>query len=526
MNIETSTLGVALLDPAIRAPLFAAIHDPSSFDSPAHGEVFRVMRQMHEERIPIDATTVVDRLQGDAKALEATGGWHTVAELMEAGSTAVGGNYDHWITTLQEKASERKRGKLRDQVRAIAEDPDLDGAAFASTAKGLLEELERVAPPRVETLALRWREGALDAALDSTRPLLRLEDAGLGSWLDRTLGGGVQPGNMIGLVSAGAGTGKTAFAHQMADGFAKHSAAALEGAAGSGHRPVVVPVLFVTEMQVRDLTIRSLSREAGVRGSLLRAPNSRAGRMVTPKDQASVIAALDTYRQTDPPQKATDGELALWAARETAARMKPAAEFLTPLDRTARIGTGVAAVRKIHQQAERIRASWEAVADVAAVVIMVDPLHRLLDPSLEETAGLGDALGELLSISHAEGYITLFTSDTTKAAVGLRHGSVETTGPLEQQAELAFRGSYQLLHIPDFAYALRALDPDNEQQAGQMKGPGADAFFRRDDHNPGWASVYADLISPKLRWGKVGELPAYWYDRALFRFTPIPEPQF
>lgn len=366
---------------------------------------------------------------------------------------------------------------------------------------------------RVPTLRERLDAGLLEDALNPDRPLLRLEDAGLGKWIDRTLGGGLQPGNMVGLVSSGAGVGKTALAHQLADGFAKHSARQLEDAAGSGRRPTVTPVLFVTEMQVRDLTLRTLARESGVPGNLLRAPSSWIGKQYSPDMQDKVTAAIHTNGQSNPPQRATDGEFALWAARHAAERFRPAAELITPVDRTQRI-TGV---QWLTNTVQAIRERWEREADVAAVILVVDPVHRLLDASMEETAAIGDTLGELLHLTQSERCITLFTSDTTKEA--LRAAGEGKSTP-EQQAELAFRGSYQLVHLPDFIFGLRVLDPEKQNQADQIGEQGA-GYFERGHGAPYWATVYADIVSPKTRWGKTGSKPAYWYDRALFRFEPI-----
>lgn len=359
------------------------------------------------------------------------------------------------------------------------------------------------------TLADRWADGLLDKALDPDKVLLQVEDAGLGRWLDRTLGGGLQPGNIVGLVSAGAGAGKTAFVHQLADGLAKHNAEAVAGAAGSGRRATVWPVVLVTEMRAEDLTIRTLSREAEVPGALLRAPKSWAGRQYEPGPDGR-IPARDG-------KELNAGQVAIERAREAAARFRPAADFLTIADRTTPLGEYP--VSTLERQALRAADRWEERgADVPGVVLVIDPLHRL-GAQTEDTAELGAVLETVLNITHRNGFVTLFTSDTTKNAVELRTETASSTAAtLEQRAELAFRGSYQLLHIPDFAFALRALNPEREEEAGAIP---AEYFERERGGSPAWATVYADVVTPKLRWGKPGELPGFWYDRAIFRFEPI-----
>lgn len=375
---------------------------------------------------------------------------------------------------------------------------------------------------RLKNVRERWEEGLLDQALDPDKTLIQVEDAGMGGWLDAALGGGLQPGNLVGLVSAGAGGGKTAFVHQLADGFGKASAKAVAGAAGSGQKPVVTPILYVTEMRDEDLTIRSLAREAGVQGKLLRAPNSRLGHQYTPSAQEGVLARL-SGNGASPPARLQDGAFALWAARQVAEQMKASMEFITILDRRQPLhGHPIMALR---EHVGRIRETWEKKGyEVAAVILVVDPLHRL-SPATEETAELGAVASDLLDLTHGEGLVTLFTSDTTKAAVDLRNAGESGGSTLEQQGELAFRGSYQLVHMPDFALALRTLDPDreeHEQQIRKAKEKSGVDFFERPESDSTWGTVYADLISPKLRWNKVGDRPAFWFDGALFRFVPIP----
>lgn len=357
------------------------------------------------------------------------------------------------------------------------------------------------------TLADRVGAGLLDRALDRNKPMIRLEDAGLGTWFARTVRS-LEPGNVVGFVAAGAGGGKTAFVHQWVDGMAKHSAAVLEGAAGGqGPRPQVTPVLFITEMQERDLMIRALARESGVQGALLRDPGSPEW-------------LEHAARRREDPDAYVARELA--TAREARDRMLPAWGMLTVLDKAARIGTGADAVARIRAEVEAIRRKWEAAgADVLTVVVVIDPIHRLLTTGVEELAGLSEMLHHILVATHGEGWLTVFTSDTTKESVRQR---ADSKRDLEQAAEMAFRGSYQLLHVPDVALCLRTLDPAKEAHMAEIPDWLADETrpFRRADPNGEAATVYADILTPKVRWARPGEAPAFWYDRAHFRFEPIP----
>lgn len=356
-------------------------------------------------------------------------------------------------------------------------------------------------PP--DTVADLWQQGLLDEVLDPDKKLVQLEGAGMGIWLDQVLGGGLQAGNMVGFGAAGAGAGKTAFIHQVADGVAKAGAEALESAAGAAFgKPEVIPVVHVTEMHRRDVTLRSLARESERPGWLLRAPNSREGRQHLPGG-------------------VTMGTEALQAARLAAAALMPAMKLTTLLDRRARVPSGTTGVAEIGRRTAQVRKHWEEQgAIVPTVMLVVDPLHRLLDPSREEVSGLGEVLSALLDLTHEQGLLSWVTSDTTKRAVDERGKEVKNED-LEQQAELAFRGSYQLMHMPDFAFALRTLRPDVEDHANKITYP---EFFEREEKTA-WSTVYSELLSPKLRWWETGNRPAFWYDRALFRFVPMKRPR-
>jgi hypothetical protein len=359
------------------------------------------------------------------------------------------------------------------------------------------------------TLAEHWgARGLVQDILDNRRPLLRCADAGLGDWLDSVLGGGLAQGETLAVGAAGAGIGKTALVHQLADGWADWSARNLAGAAGSGRRASVVPVLYVTEMGVRTLSIRSMARLAEVPGNLLRAPAHYGQRGTEAAQKAAAIS----------------GKLCAMG------------EFITPVDRTVHVDSGVSAVGTLGRQLERIREKWSATADITAAVLVLDPVHRLLDASKDETGGLSEVLGALLSLTQSAGLVTILTSDTTKSAASTRNGTGAPSDKpevddLEAQAEQAFRGSYQLMHVPDHVVMLRALDPKPGQPGGQpardkiAASPVGPAFNAgRGTMRDEWATVFADLPSPKLRWGKVGDRPSYFYDRALFRFTPIAQP--
>ena len=344
-------------------------------------------------------------------------------------------------------------------------------------------------PSVAPTLADRWQEG-LEGFLDPDPPLLRLSAAGMGPEIDRQLGGGLSPGQTLALASMGAGVGKTSLLHQTADGIAEANAQEHVRALERGRPPVLVPVVFVSEMTVRDLTLRSLARQAGVEGYFLRDPKGERG--------SRPLMGGVTY-----------GEDALQRAAIAAELFQEAARFITPLDRRTRV-----TVPDLQRIVAGVRERWDAEgAQVPAVAVFVDPIHRIVDPARAEVEALGEGVTRLMDLAHREDAIVLFSSDTTKVAASARGeaGSLKRGTDLAASVEMAFRGSYQLLHLPDVALGLVTLAADDENLQAEDRA-------RLASEPPG--TMYAEVINAKARWDKRGRRAAYFLDPAMFRFRP------
>ena len=342
---------------------------------------------------------------------------------------------------------------------------------------------------RLKSLAERW-DFELEDFLDPNPFLLRPSEAGMGPDLDRQLGGGLSPGQTVALVSAGAGVGKTALLHQFVDGVADRNAEVYLRASERDTEPEIVPVVLVSEMTVRDLTIRSLARRAGVEGTILRDPKGPLG----------CRPLLDGL---------TYGQDALAQARDAAEKAREAALFIVPVEKGVQI-----TAETLGEVAQEARRSWESQGcQVPTVLLVVDPLHRILDPTRPEVESTGMALQALMGIAQRERAIVLFSSDTTKAAAAGRGtlGSQAKEQVLAQQVEAAFRGSYQLLHIPDVALGLVTLRADDEGLSDEDR--------RRLELEPE-GTIYAEVINAKSRWDKSGRRAAYFLDPAMFRYRP------
>ncbi|HET9948849.1 MAG TPA: hypothetical protein VFQ22_08000 [Longimicrobiales bacterium] len=361
------------------------------------------------------------------------------------------------------------------------------GAARPTAVPAQYREAARVPDAaqksRPPTLAETW-DSELDSFLDPNPFLLRPSEAGMGPELNRILGGGLSVGQTVAIGARSAGAGKTAWLHQLADGLAAISARTAQ------HPGYATPVVYVSELTTRDMSLRSLARAADVEGYLLRDPQGQRG---------SEHLAGGMSR----------GEWALERAREAAKRLRHAADHLTVIDRRQRV-----TLHDLPEIIRRVRASWEENdIPVPAVTLVIDPLHRVIDLTKPEVEALGLAVTACIDVAQRENAIVIFTSDTTFAAASSRRSvsSLKRADELADASEMAFRGSYQLLHLPDVALGILTMRADDENLTPE------DAK-RLAAEPPG--TLYAEVASAKSRWEDRGLRAAYWYEPAKFRFRP------
>ena len=105
----------------------------------------------------------------------------------------------------------------------------------------------------------------------------------------------------------------------------------------------------------------------------------------------------------------------------------------------------------------------------------------------------------------------MLSSDTTKEAASTRKdlGGLDRGEKLARSIELAFRGNYQLLHMPDVALGLMTLRGDDESLSTEDR-----ARLSREASG----TIYAEVINGKARWDMAGRRAAYFFDPAMFRF--------
>lgn len=132
LDAEKSTLGSLLIDKDAVIKI-ADILDPSDFYLDSHGQIFAVMLELYENRIPIDILSLASRLQ-EKNQLEALGGHSYLSEL--ANEVPTSSHIVSYAKIVQRKST------LRKLLRAAA---DITGLAYKETedVENLLDESER-----------------------------------------------------------------------------------------------------------------------------------------------------------------------------------------------------------------------------------------------------------------------------------------------------------------------------------------------------------------------------------------------
>lgn len=478
-DAEVGVVGAMLIDQAAIAKASSVV-SPSMFGRAEHRAIIEAAVALDRAGQDVDVLTVAEHLRGTDE-LDAAGGLDYLGSLVDAVPSA-----DHVESHARLVRRKYELRRVEDgttaALRSLEEGEGLDG---------VLEELRQIADHGsssvgdLPTLAASWT-GSLDRYLEDDPYLLRMSRIGMGAPLDRMMGGGLSPGQIMALVALGAGQGKTAFLHQLVDSQAVTNALAVE----YDEEPVVVPIIFVSELSERDLTLRSLARQAGVGGYILRDPKGSAG--------SQHLAGGVTV-----------GEDALKLARRSAEDFRAAAGFITVRDRRSRV-----TLDAITQDVRAARRKWEERdCTVPTVLVVLDPIHRLLDLTMSEVEALGVILPKCLDLAHREQVVVAFTSDTTKSAASSRKsaGGIGRGEDLAHLFEMAFRSNYQLIHHADVALGMVALREDDPN----LHPDAAERLSREPD-----GTRYAEVVNAKARYDEPGRQAAFYLDPAMFRFRP------
>ena len=332
---------------------------------------------------------------------------------------------------------------------------------------------------------------------------------GWGRDVDQLIGG-LRPPFFLAVGAAGAGAGKTAWIHQIADGLALRSAAL--AAMGPGPEPLT-PVLFLSEMGRDSLTWRSVGRYIGTPPSYLRA--GRAAVELYGASPAELARALPLARAA-----LADGPLAdarRWIRLPARARTltDSGARALAAGGRTlTRYLSGMLRRWADEVSAEHGRPCWP--------VVVVDPVQRFLSAELSEVEGLSEAAEAWLALSEDLPAIVLASSDTNKPAASGK----EQAGRVGSQpwAVATFRGSQKLMHAASAAFCLYPI-PAPRPEEGDLPRKGR----TRKDRGPAQlldrcGRPVVGLAVAKARWSALHRgtpIGLAWTPALVGRFDPV-----
>lgn len=245
-SAETGTLGAMLVEPEI-IPAVASIVTPREFRTEKHRVIATVLVDMATSGEPIDAGTVMQRLERDGK-LAAIGGASYLVDLMQA--TATGAHGERNAKEVHRAAVGRRHVAWAQRWAAKAQQPDYDPDKTAGEVVRALtaHSTERKMRP-LNTVMLETLQDATQP-----HPPIRTGVAGLDalfSALDR---------RMVALVSAKPGAGKSALGMQLvlAEAVMQHYCA-----------------VFSAEMSGIDLGYRLIATRTGIERQWLWAASQR-----------------------------------------------------------------------------------------------------------------------------------------------------------------------------------------------------------------------------------------------------------
>jgi len=245
IEAEESVLGALLMDrEAVTA--VADMLKPENFYKESHGDIFRSMLELYEDREPIDLLTLSEKLK-KAKRLKAIGGSAYLSSLTEKVPTSA--HVKHYAKIIRDSYTKRELVSLSSEINELAFDE----------GKGVEDVLDS-AEHRIFNLSQTHLKQSFvpikDALADSFERLDELHKTAGGMRgvatgfvdLDNTLSG-MQPSNMI-ILAARPGMGKTALSLNIA----QHVAVRLNQPVG----------FFSLEMSKEELIDRLLVAQADI----------------------------------------------------------------------------------------------------------------------------------------------------------------------------------------------------------------------------------------------------------------------
>lgn len=305
---------------------------------------------------------------------------------------------------------------------------------------------------------------------------------GLGKWLNDALGGGIRPRYFGLLVAKRHKAGKTAFMDQLLTGLTMQGAQHyLDAKAGKPSGPII-QVWTLTEMPSTELEDRGICRYIGCPQDALAAGDSTVTLpwVIEAAARAGISPGAMTEQIFNRAYSAVDTDSLFKISREL--RRYVPTEVFPAENRTTgekSCQEGVLLLRKLAEYIayDRARLADDAGVPVSAVwpVLFIDPVHRFIDASSGEIAGVDAMVKELRQMANgrasdgSDAMIVFCTADTNKASAG-EGKPLKATEVVSASAMVtrAVRGTQSLCHLPNAGMLLETT-PINGPGNGPMK---------------------------------------------------------
>ena len=391
-------------------------------------------------RLP-DAVTISGYLD-DHGLLQRVGNRESLAELMNIPSAR---NPAEYATMIRDKFRLRQMIDITRRISAegyTATDP----AAFVADSRKQLddlqsdgagltaEDLDSLAPTIDLACSLDAFEAAAKQGLIPFVSLPSWPDGpstghGLGAHFDRVaLGGGLRAGEILGIGANSAGAGKTALAHQLADGFALRSRLVARGEFVEGPT-ILTPVVVLSELDALALKWRSLGRWIGCCASMFRA-GLPALEKAPPDERQQAMRAWNDARRVQSEGPLAESRRWLRVVHNRLVTERSAPEFVSKLRRILELW--------------RVALATEYPKLDVLPIVFVDPIQRYQEGD-DEVRALNRLVTEIRQCADTDGFAAVVTSDTNKNSATGQNRADKRRSDVEEGVG-AFRGSYTLIH--------------------------------------------------------------------------------
>lgn len=250
LDAEMSVLGVAFLDNYSLSKICEEVTE-EMFYNEANQKLFKAIRSLHDNKIPLDITTITDELD-KTKELGAIGGLEYISEVID--SVATSANLDYYINIIKEKAIVRNLiNTATDIITESYEEEDNVTALLDNAEKSILDVVRSRTTSEFISISevLKNAQAQLEYLAQNKNSISGLETGFYD--LDKATSG-LHEGEMI-VIAARPGMGKTAFALNIAT----HAAMTTKKAIA----------IFNLEMSAEQLVNRMISALGGIEGKKL-----------------------------------------------------------------------------------------------------------------------------------------------------------------------------------------------------------------------------------------------------------------